>query len=75
MYNQTAFDPIESITFTDASKQNEFSVYAGNSADSLTKVDAEISGSTLTYNLEGATFFKVENGRGVFNCSSITFAF
>ena len=75
MYNATAFNPITSITFAGTNKQDTFTVYAGNSADNLTKVDAEVSGTTLTYNLDGATFFKVENGRGVFSCDTITFEF
>ena len=75
IYNAAALNPITSITFNGANKSDNMTLSAGTAADSLTAVDAEVTGSTVTYNLDGATFFKFENGKGVFTCDSITFEF
>ena len=75
MYNTVAYDPMASLVFEGTNKQDNFTVYAGSSSSSLTEVTPSISGTTLTYNMNGATFFKVQNGSGVFTCSSITFGF
>lgn len=78
MQNTTAYDPITSIKFVDASKASDpssFTVSAGTSASDLTPVTPVVEDGALVYNLNGATFFKVENGKGVFTCSSIVFTF
>lgn len=76
MYNTVAYEPITSITFENYSG-SALSVSAGTSSSSLTKItgESDLSGKTVVYNLDGATFFKIENGKGVFTCDSITFEF
>ena len=76
MYNTTAYAPMASITFTGTNKQDDtFTVYAGTSSSSLEVMTPIVSGTTITYNMGGATFFKIENGAGVFTCDSNVFGF
>ena len=75
MLNETAYSPITSITFDGFNNTDNFVVYGGNSADNLTAITPTITGTKLTYDFDGATFFKVVNGKGVFTCDSITFEF
>ena len=78
LYNTTAFDPIDSITFVGANKEADtttFTVFAGNASNNLEAVAATQDGANLVYNLNGATFFQIKNGTGVFTCSEIIFTF
>ena len=77
--NAEAFDEIVSITFVGANKEagdTTITMEAGNSASSLEEVDATTVDGELTYNLNGATFFKFSNsGKGVLTCDSIVITF
>ena len=73
LYNTVAFNPIDSITFEGVNKTNNFTVSAGTSADDLSPITPTIDGSKLIYELDGATFFEVKNGQGVFTCDKIIF--
>ena len=73
LYNTVAFNPIDSITFEGVNKTNNFTVSAGTSADNLAPITPTIDGSKLIYELDGATFFEVKNGQGVFTCDKIIF--
>lgn len=74
--NKTAFDPIGSITLTYKSGSPVCKVSAGTSMDSLTQLTGEVNDDgSVTYLLDGATYFKIEAGSGATYVESIVFTF
>ena len=75
MYNETAYDPMVSIRFTNINRTDVITLSAGTSRSSLSAVTPIEDGNDLVYVLDGATFFEVTIAGNAIQCTSIVFGF